>query len=140
MVLPTPGGPTISTFAFSSTNRSVASSSTSERSRPGCASKSKSSRRLMTGKWAKRRRPASLAALGRGDLHAEQVLGERRVGRLAPLRGVEFGGQDLGGGGELQGGQVGTEALVDGVMRHDASAPRTGEGPRPWAGTAARGG
>src|SRR6266511_3457928 len=97
MVLPTPGGPTISTFAFSSTNRSVASSSTSERSRPGCASKSKSSRRLMTGKWAKRRRPASLrrsaeatSTPSRSSANAEDLLGvevasaERRklAGRL----------------------------------------------------------
>jgi hypothetical protein len=54
MVLPTPGGPIMSTLVASSKNRNEASSWTSWRSTDGWASKSKSSRPHGAGSLAKR--------------------------------------------------------------------------------------
>ena len=62
IVLPTPGGPTRSRLAASSTKRRVASSSTSFLSSAGWASKSKSAKVHGAGRLAKRSRPASLRA------------------------------------------------------------------------------
>ncbi len=104
--MPTPGGPIRSALAFSSMNRSVASSSTRRRSSAGLGGEVELLERL-GGREPREAQPAGEAALlGRGDLDCEQVVQELGVAGLGLLGLLERGGELLGGGGELQVGQV----------------------------------
>ena len=119
--MPTPGGPIARTLAFSSMNRSVASSSTRRRSSDGWALKSNSSSVLVEGNPASRSRLARRRSLGRVDLDVEQVVQELGVAGLGLLRGFERGGELLGRGGELEVGEVAAQLLVGGVLVHRAT-------------------
>jgi hypothetical protein len=68
------------------------------------------------GDWEVREaEPGPVAALaGRGDLLAKQGFQERHMRQLLGAGGLELGGEDLLGTGELQIGEVATQGLVAG--------------------------
>ncbi len=58
---------------------------------------------------------------GRGDFDVEQVMQELGVAGLGLLDLLERGRQLLGGGGELEVGEVAAQLLVGGVLVHRAT-------------------
>ena len=58
------------------------------------------------------------AGFGRGDFDVEEPLQEGGVAKLLFGGVVEFARQRLGGGGETEVGEVATELLIGGVLRH----------------------
>ena len=109
------------TLAFSSMNRSVASSSTRRRSSDGWAVKSNSSSVLVDGEAGEPQAAGEAAFAGRVDLDVEQVVQELGVAGLGLLGLLERGGQLLGCGGELEVGEVAAQLLVGGVLVHRAT-------------------